>query len=210
MKYICSVCGYVYDEEAEKIPFASLPDDWVCPMCRAPKNLFVPEESEAREPADEPQEAEEYHDSRKLSPGVLAAIFSNLARGAEKQYRAKEAEAFSAIAAYFTRHSDSGDSSSPEAIRALLSDDLSRGYPDLRKKAAAAGDRGAARVLVWGEKVTRMASSLLERYEKEGEAFLAGTSVWLCTVCGFIYIGDNPPGICPVCKVPSWKFTRIE
>ena len=90
MKYICSVCGYVYDEEAEKIPFASLPDDWVCPMCRAPKNLFVPEESEAREPADEPQEAEEYHDSRKLSPGVLAAIFSNLARGAEKQYRAKE------------------------------------------------------------------------------------------------------------------------
>ena len=134
----------------------------------------------------------------------------DLFRFKSKKERAKEAEAFTAIAAYFTRHADGGDDSSPEAIRALLSDDLSRGYPDLRKKAAAAGDRGAARVLVWGEKVTRMASSLLERYEKEGEAFLAGTSVWLCTVCGFIYIGDNPPGICPVCKVPSWKFTRIE
>lgn len=46
--YICSLCGYVYDE-AKGIPeegiapgtrFDSLPDDWVCPLCGAPKALF--------------------------------------------------------------------------------------------------------------------------------------------------------------------------
>ena len=25
-----------------------------------------------------------------------------------------------------------------------------------------------------------------------------------------IYIGGNPPELCPVCKVPAWKFEKIE
>lgn len=36
-KYVCSVCGYVYDGE---IPFEKLPDDYVCPMCGEPKSSF--------------------------------------------------------------------------------------------------------------------------------------------------------------------------
>ena len=31
MRYICSICGYVYDEEKEGVPFSGLPDTWVCP-----------------------------------------------------------------------------------------------------------------------------------------------------------------------------------
>ena len=42
------------------------------------------------------------------------------------------------------------------------------------------------------------------------QAFLAGTQVWVCSVCGFVYIGGTPPAICPVCKVPAWKFDKIE
>jgi rubredoxin len=45
--YICSVCGYLYDDEsAEKnkegiaIPFEQLPDDWVCPVCGVKPELF--------------------------------------------------------------------------------------------------------------------------------------------------------------------------
>ena len=64
--------------------------------------------------------------------------------------------------------------------------------------------------VVWGEKVTRMLYTLLDRYQREGEAFLAGTQVWVCSVCGFVYIGGTPPAICPVCKVPAWKFDKIE
>jgi len=35
MKYECSVCGYVYDEDAEGTPWGDLPDDWECPVCGA-------------------------------------------------------------------------------------------------------------------------------------------------------------------------------
>ena len=34
MKYICQVCGYVYDEAAEACPFDQLPDSWQCPWCK--------------------------------------------------------------------------------------------------------------------------------------------------------------------------------
>ena len=39
-KYQCSVCGHIYDESQEDIPFADLPDDWKCPVCGADKEDF--------------------------------------------------------------------------------------------------------------------------------------------------------------------------
>ena len=47
-KYVCTVCGYVYDPEkgdpdsgiAPGTPFEGLPDDWVCPVCGAAKDKF--------------------------------------------------------------------------------------------------------------------------------------------------------------------------
>ena len=71
-------------------------------------------------------------------------------------------------------------------------------------------DRGAQRVCTWGEKATRMLSSLMNRYQKEGDAMLADTEIWVCTVCGFVFIGKAAPELCPVCKVPSWKFNKVE
>ena len=47
-QYVCSVCGYIYDEAAG-IPddgiapgtlWADLPEDWVCPLCGAGKDEF--------------------------------------------------------------------------------------------------------------------------------------------------------------------------
>ena len=40
MIYKCTMCGHLYDESKEKIKFADLPDDWTCPACGAPKDLF--------------------------------------------------------------------------------------------------------------------------------------------------------------------------
>lgn len=47
-RYVCTVCGYVYDPEkgdpdngiVPGIPFEELPDDWVCPVCGAGKDKF--------------------------------------------------------------------------------------------------------------------------------------------------------------------------
>ena len=40
-KYRCTICNWVYDEAKEKTKFADLSDDWVCPVCGAPKTVFV-------------------------------------------------------------------------------------------------------------------------------------------------------------------------
>ena len=40
-KYVCDVCGYVYDPaENNNVAFEDLPDDWTCPRCKTPKNKF--------------------------------------------------------------------------------------------------------------------------------------------------------------------------
>ena len=38
MRYVCSICGYVYDE-AQNPPWNTLSDDWKCPLCGAAKAL---------------------------------------------------------------------------------------------------------------------------------------------------------------------------
>lgn len=51
MKYVCNVCGYVYDEEvgdadsgiAAGTKWADIPDTWVCPVCGVAKDQFTPE-----------------------------------------------------------------------------------------------------------------------------------------------------------------------
>ncbi|MBR1983296.1 MAG: rubredoxin [Clostridia bacterium] len=44
MKYVCDVCGYVYDEEVEGTPFSELPEDYACPLCGVGKDQFSVEE----------------------------------------------------------------------------------------------------------------------------------------------------------------------
>ena len=50
-RYVCNVCGYIYDP-AEGDPdngiepgtaWEQIPDDWVCPVCGAPKEDFSEE-----------------------------------------------------------------------------------------------------------------------------------------------------------------------
>lgn len=48
MKYVCDVCGWVYDEEtgapelgiAPGTSFENLPEDFLCPLCNVGKDFF--------------------------------------------------------------------------------------------------------------------------------------------------------------------------
>ncbi len=50
-KYVCTVCGYVYDEAdgdpdsgiAPGTKWEDVPEDWVCPVCGASKDQFEAE-----------------------------------------------------------------------------------------------------------------------------------------------------------------------
>lgn len=215
MRYVCSICGYVYDEEVEGVPFADLPDSWVCPLCGAAKSAFAPETAAPAEQPAAPDAApaapaELDEGMLELPPLVLSAICSNLARGCENQYRDEERALFQQLADYFAARSPEEPAGDGAALAGLFADDLARGYPELSAAARAAGDRGTQRICVWGEKVTRALESVLSRYAREGDALLEGKSVWVCSVCGFTFIGERPPERCPVCKVPAWKFDKIE
>ena len=157
MKFICPVCGYVYDEAKEKSSFSSLPETWQCPICKAAKSLFTPQEEETPATGGEPAPVEEL---RPLTPGELAAVFSNLARGCEKQYHPEEEACFQKLAAYFTGLAPQEPDASVAQLLAFFQEDLAQGYPAYQAAAQAAGDRGSQRVRVWGEKVTTMARSL--------------------------------------------------
>lgn len=47
-KYLCTVCGYVYDPEVGDTDngiqpgtkFEDIPDTWVCPLCSVGKDMF--------------------------------------------------------------------------------------------------------------------------------------------------------------------------
>ena len=51
MKYVCDVCGYVYDPAvgdpengvAPGTPWEEVPEDWLCPLCAVGKDQFSPE-----------------------------------------------------------------------------------------------------------------------------------------------------------------------
>lgn len=50
-RYVCSVCGYVYDEQkgepdsgiAAATAWENVPEDFVCPVCGMGKDVFNPE-----------------------------------------------------------------------------------------------------------------------------------------------------------------------
>lgn len=32
---------------------------------------------------------------------------------------------------------------------------------------------------------------------------------YVCTVCGYVHYGEQPPSVCPVCKQPASKFKEV-
>lgn len=206
MKYICSICGYVYDEV--DTAFGDLPESWVCPLCGAEKDAFKSEEAKVSDiPSAEINIETNLSD---LSAGALSAVFSNLARGCEKQYKPEESALFTELANYFKAVTPEIESADKAFIKDKLSSDLNQAYPSVRSAASNEKDRGTLRVTVWGEKVTGILSYLLSRYEKLGESLVKDKQIWVCSICGFVYVGDKAPDLCPVCKVPDWKFEKIE
>lgn len=206
-KYVCSICGYTHDE-ASGVAWEELDANWVCPLCRADKTAFKKEATEEVvelvAPTLELDEA-----TRALTTLEMSILCSNLAKGCEKQYKSEEAELFTKLAEYFKRTAPKMQADH-RALSILVKEDIQNHIILANQIAKANGDRGAQRALVWDEKVTLILQSILNRYEAEGEAMLKDTNVYVCTICGFIYIGNELPELCPVCKVPNWKFDKIE
>jgi len=216
-KYICTICGFIYDE-AVGIPKAGifpgtkweeLPDDWACPLCGAEKSGFKEQQAEGKAVL-RPTSNEENHTMKELSFGELSALCSNLAKGCAKQDLSREAELFGDLAEYYKNRVPAAKEATWDTLSVLLKGDLERKFASANDIAGKKADRGALRALTWSEKVTKILGSLLGRYEKTGDALLGDSNMYVCEICGFVYIGDEPPEICPVCKVPRLKISQLQ
>ncbi|MGI6732134.1 MAG: rubredoxin [Anaerovoracaceae bacterium] len=218
-KYVCSICGYVYDE-AKGIPesgisagtsWDNIPESWVCPLCAAPKSEFYKQDESAK-PAEKKSSAAVQipTDIKEFSLLEMSALCTNLSRGCEKQYKAEEAALFAELAQYFKSVAPPAEEADYNKLINMIEKDLEEWIPNANAIASEEKDRGALRALTWSEKVTRILNSVLSRYHKEGEAMIENSSIYVCTICGFIYIGENLPELCPVCKVPNWKMEKVE
>lgn len=208
-KYRCIICGYIYDEAKEKIKFEDLPDDWTCPLCGSPKSAFeevIESPQKEEESIEEQQEIEE--DLRSLTNEEITYICSNLAKACEKEYKEEEQNLFVELATYFEEKTKEV----PGTIEDIKETNKQeqKDIEQAMKIADENSDRGAKRVLTWATKTSNMMKIILENYEKKGIDYIKNTKIWVCDICGFIYIGEEPPKVCPVCKVPSFKILEVK
>lgn len=217
-KHICSICGYVYDESVGDTSngvlagtmWKDVPEEWACPLCGADKSAFeeLKEGDITTETTAHDEDTYEVHEDRELSFGELSALCSSLSNACEKQYRHEEADLFKQLSEYYKKKVKPIEDGSIEELIDLVQKDLEYGYPNANKISKRESDRGALRSLAWGEKATKILSSLLTRHEKQGSSAL-GTNIYICEICGFIYSGEESPEICPVCKVPKLKIAQV-
>ena len=206
-KYQCTICGYIYDDAKESVKFEDLPDDWTCPICGAPKSVFKELEDEKNEsPKEEPKEVEE--DLKEMSNSEIAYICSNLAKACEKQYLEKEQELFIELSNHFI-NKEKDLEGTLENIQDKVNEDIKE-FERAMEIADKHQDRGAKRVITWSTKATNMMNVIINNYKEKGIDYIKNTKIWVCDICGFIYVGDVPPKVCPICKVPSFKILEVK
>jgi rubrerythrin len=148
------------------------------------------------------------------NPAVPTALFGNFAVGSGKTLHPNRQRIFTALAESFkvaegTRSDAVG---LLDSMKATIESELAeQKYDTALEVAREAGERGAMRCFTWGKKVTAIQRSLINRYKKQGEELRkAGDDFYVCDACGFIFLGSEPPEICPACKAPSFRFNKIR
>ena len=209
-KYRCTICGYIYDDSKEKVKFVDLPDDWKCPACGAPKSLFeeIKEEKEKIKEEEKVEIIEEVDDDlRELSNYEISLICSNLAKASEKQYLEEEKDLFKELSRHY-EELESDKTGSLDDVIDMVNSDINS-FSKAMEVFSKYDDRGAKRVVNWASKSTNIMKVIIDTYKEKGIDYIKNTKIWVCDICGFIYVGDNPPKVCPVCRVPSVKILEV-
>ena len=205
-KYQCTICGYIYDDSKEKVKFEDLPDDWTCPICGAPKAVFEEIKEETEKESKSIEETEEK--LTELSNSEIAYICSNLAKACEKQYLEEEKNLFQELYTHYISKEENQNGNLTDIQNNVKND--TEEFKKAMDIADKYQDRGAKRVINWASKATNMMNVILKNNNKKGIDYIKNTKIWVCDICGFIYIGDIPPKTCPICKVPSFKILEVK
>jgi len=84
-------------------------------------------------------------------------------------------------------------------------------YPAYLQLAKYFEEKGAERSFHYAIEAEKIHTSLYgnakEKAEKDED--IQEESIYICPVCGYTYMGDEPPAKCPVCGTPKDKFVRF-
>ncbi len=144
----------------------------------------------------------------QIPKSVLSAIFSNLSKAAEKQDHPDESKIFEKLSGEYWKPDPANGGL--DALKAGIEIDLSDNYAGVSSMADDLLDSGTQRCVKWGNKVSSIQRSLLSRYASKGEAIFEDKNLYVCEACGFIALSEDFPELCPICKAPASRFSRVK
>ena len=221
MKYVCKICGFIYDEATQDAKWNDLDTDWVCPVCKAPKEKFeaVAETSTSK------------YAGTKTEKNLMEAFAGkSMARNKYTFFaEAARKEGLEQIAAIFEETADQekqhakmwfaafhGIGTTDENLEAAAAGENEEWTEMYARMAQEAREEGFEELAIKFENVAIVEKSHEKRYLKLLESYKNGTTFkgdapkgWKCRQCGFIYEGDEAPEHCPTCGYPKAFFERM-
>ena len=206
----CKVCGHIYEGD-------SLPEGFVCPVCKQPASSFVKVEESASKYAGTKTEKN------------LEAAFAGESQARNKYtYFASVAkkEGFEQIAALFLATADNekehakmwfkelGGIGNTAKNLAAAAEGENYEWTDMYAGfAKTAREEGFDAIAKLFEGVAAIEKHHEERYRKllkniEDKVVFSkdGDAIWQCRNCGHIVVGKEAPKVCPVCAHPQSYF----
>lgn len=85
-------------------------------------------------------------------------------------------------------------------------------YPAYIALAQAQGERAAENTFRWALEAEKIHAELYRKakeYVDKGEDIPIDGYIWICPVCGFTYVGKEPPERCPICGLLGKEFVKF-
>jgi len=217
--YRCKICGYIHESD-------TLPDDFICPLCKHPASDF--ERVEAVEENKDKGENSMNLKGTKTEQNLMAAFAGESQARNKYTYFASVAkkEGFEQISAIFTETANNEKEHAKMWFKALgeLGDTAANllhaaegenyEWTDMYATFAKEADEEGFTELA--EKF-RMVAAIEKTHEERYRALLnnvemqkvfekAEETMWECRNCGHLVMGKKAPEICPVCAHPQAYF----
>ncbi len=225
-KYQCSICGFIYDEQAglpEKgiVPettWSQISHDFLCPWCGAGKTVFQKEGK---------QETINLKGTKTEKNLEIAFAGESQARNKYTFFAAvAKKEGYDQISSFFEKTAENERSHAKQWFRALggIGDTqanllhAARGehfewtemYEDFAKDAEEEGLFSLAEQFRMVAKIEKAHEerylALLKNIESKEVFAKTEETIWECRVCGYLAMGKEAPKTCPACKHPQSHF----
>ena len=211
-KWKCKVCGYIYEGE-------SLPEDFVCPVCKQPASSFKKIEESAPTNkyagtqteknlqeafAGESQARNKYtyfsSVAKKEGYEQIAALFLKTAENEKEHAKMwfKELNGLGNTAENLLHAAEGENYEWTDMYDGFAKTAEEEGFPEL-----AAKFRMVAAIEKHHEERYR---ALLHNVEAAEVFAKSEVKVWECRNCGHIMVGTKAPEVCPVCAHPQSYF----